>query len=93
MAVFSALASHNTEAASSWDEQYPEPQDQSIPAQIHAANQYWRRVIGQLPFSTISVRENLMDRIELSDWVRLFATEVAPVVAAFAYPPSHGRAA
>jgi hypothetical protein len=88
LAIYSALASHDPQAAQAWNEQYQEPQDQTITGQIQSANRFWRCLLGQLPISTVSVRDYLIDQIELQDWLRLFATQVLPVALAFSVPRS-----
>lgn len=84
--VYSALAAHSTDAASRWQSLYPDPGPVDIPEQIACANRYLRVQLSSLPYSTISLRECLLDRIELNDWLRLFSERIAPMLAEFKLP-------
>lgn len=85
-AMYSALASHSRDCADLFLQIYCEPADPSLDAQISEANRFWRLQLGSMHISTMAVRENLVDGIGLNEWMRLFACEVAPVVAAFGLP-------
>lgn len=85
-AMYSALAAHDPRCAAAFTQIYQEPADQTVAGQIASANQFWRRQLGVVEVSTTSVRECLVDNIDHHDWCRLFATEVAPVIAALRLP-------
>jgi len=84
--MYSALSMHCLETANAFRQMYPEPMDQSIPGQIAAANRWWRIQLSLIDTSTINVRECLLDACELHDWLRLFATHVAPMIVQLGLP-------
>lgn len=92
-AMYSALAAHDLGCAAAFSELYSEPADQTVAGQIASANQFWRLQLGSAQVSTVEVRECLVDDIDHHDWVRLFASEVAPVISALNLPRGNAAAA
>lgn len=87
-AVYTALAAHDVGCAWRFVKLYEqsEPRSSDMRDHLHAMNQFWRDQLCDVPVDTIRVRSNLIDQIDLEDWLRLFAQEVAPVIVAFDLP-------
>ncbi len=50
-------------------------------------NTFWREQLSNVSVvDTIGVRANLIDNVELEDWLRLFGQNVAPVIVSMDLP-------
>ncbi len=85
-AIYSALASSNPQSAEAFMRLYREAEDPDPAAQIANANRFWRMQLGSIAYQTVEIRECLIDNCDPMDWVRLFATQVAPTIVAFGLP-------
>lgn len=85
-AMYSALASQDLACATAFQRLYRESNDPSALGQIREANRFWRLQLGSMRVCTLDVRSCLIDDCDPNDWMRLFASEVAPVIAAFHLP-------
>ena len=89
VAVYTALAAHDVGCAWRFVQLYEtsEPQTQNLNEHLHAMNKFWREQLSNVSVvDTIRVRANLIDAIDLEDWIRLFAQHVAPVVVSMDLP-------
>ena len=89
VAVYTALAGHDVGCAWRFVELYEscEPQSHNLNDHLHAMNKFWREQLSSVSVvDTIQVRANLIDAVDLEDWVRLFAQHVAPVAVSMDLP-------
>lgn len=89
VAVYTALATLDVGCAWRFVQLYEplEPQTHNLEQHLHALNKFWREQLSSVSVvDTIGVRANLIDAIELEDWIRLFAQHVAPVVVSMDLP-------
>jgi hypothetical protein len=85
--VYTALAGRDVGCAWRFVQDYCEPQSYNINDHIQAVNRYWREQFANVVIvDTIEVRTHLVDNIDLSDWLRLFAQNVASVIVALDLP-------
>ena len=84
--MYSALMARSSAAGQTFAAMYREPADQSIEGQIRAANAFWRMQLGMANVCTTSSRECLQDTCGLQDWLRLFSTQVAPMIVNLGLP-------
>lgn len=77
-AIFAYLAAFDVNAAQRFRAYYREPIDQSISNQMHCANHFWRTQLITLSVSTVSIRECLVDNIDIDTWLQLMAQSVIP---------------
>lgn len=91
-AIHSALAALSMDAANAFQQLYSAPTGLTVEQQIKHANCFWRQQLGLASVNTTSVRECLMDHCEYQDWIRWFASEVAPAIVGLGLPKSHAAA-
>jgi hypothetical protein len=84
--VYTALAAWDVSCAWRFVQEYCEPQSSNPNDHIRAVNRYWREQLANALPDTLGVRANLIDNIALEDWLRLFAQNVAPVIASLNLP-------
>jgi len=85
--LYTALAGLDVSNAWRFVQLYQEPQSNNLNDHIHAANQFWREQLSSVPMvNTMEVRSNLIDRIDMADYLRLFAQNVAPVIVSLDLP-------
>jgi hypothetical protein len=85
--LYTALAGLDVGCAWRFVQLYREPNSNNLNDHIHAANQFWRDQLSSVPMvNTMEVRSNLIDQIDMADYLRLFAQNVAPVIVAMDLP-------
>jgi hypothetical protein len=85
--IYTALAGRDVSCAWRFVHDYQEPSSYNLTDHICAVNRYWREQFANVVIvNTIDVRAHLIDDIELSDWLRLFAQNVAPLIVALDLP-------
>lgn len=85
--IYTALAGMDVSCAWRFVQLYQEPISSNINDHICAVNRFWRDQLSSVPMvNTMEVRSNLIDRIVLADYVRLFAQNVAPVIVSMDLP-------
>lgn len=85
--LYTALAGLDVSCAWRFVQLYQEPSSHNLNDHIHAANQFWREQLSSVPMvNTMEVRSNLIDQIDMADYLRLFAQNVAPVIVALDLP-------
>lgn len=80
--VYTALASIDVSVAFRFLQQYQEPNAASTDYHLSSVNRFWREQLGYAGemFDTLDARAYLIDRVQLHDWLRMFAIHVAPVI-------------
>ncbi len=87
VAIYTALASRDVSCAWRFVQSYREPNSNNTQDHIRAANQFWREQLASVTMiNTMDARRNLIDAIDMHDWLRLFAQYVAPVVVSMDLP-------
>lgn len=85
--LYTALAGLDVSCAWRFVQLYQEPDSHNINDHIAAANRFWRDQLSSATMvNTMEVRSYLIDRIDLVDYMRLFAQNVAPVIVALDLP-------
>lgn len=86
VAVYSTLVSLDVGCAWRFSELYVEPETDDPQTHIQCLNRFWRDQLSSAIVNTASARMNLIDDVDLDDWVRLFAVYVAPAVVVLDLP-------
>ncbi len=84
--IYTALAGLDVSCAWRFVQTYCEPKSNNINDHIRAANCYWREQLHSAMVNTMDVRADLIDQVDMHDWLRLFAVKVAPVVVSLDLP-------
>lgn len=84
--IYTAIAAYDVSCAWRFVQDYSEPASENLQDHIQAVNRYWREQLAYAAPDTINVRANLINNIELEDWLRLFAQTVAPVIVSLDLP-------
>jgi hypothetical protein len=89
-AIYGVLVAVDMNAATAFRQLYPEPQDQSIDAQIIHANRFWRNQLAQIDSQdTMHAKLCLQDGIDYDNWIRAFSLHIAPLVSRFELPSNY----
>lgn len=89
VAVYTVLAAQDVGCAWRFVQLYEsvEPQSNNLQDHLRAMNTFWREQLSNVSVvDTIEVRANLIDNVELVDWLRLFGQNVAPVIVSMDLP-------
>lgn len=87
LGIYTALAGLDVGCAWRFVQMYQEPNSHNINDHIAAANRYWRDQLSSVAMvNTMEVRSYLINQIDLADYLRLFAQNVAPVIVALDLP-------
>lgn len=85
--VYAVLAGMDVSCAWRFVQSYCEPESYNLNDHIREVNKYWREQLANVRMvDTMSARSNLIDQVELQDWLRLFGQFVAPVVVSLDLP-------
>lgn len=85
--IYTALAGLDVGCAWRFTQFYQEPDSFNINDHIAAVNRFWREQLAAVTMvNTMEARSNLIDRCDLVDFLRLFAQNVAPVIASMDLP-------
>lgn len=84
--IYTALAGYDVACAWRFVNDYNEPVSDNYNDHISACNRYWRDQLAGSMVNTLHVRAYLIDNCDLADWLRLFAQNVAPVIASLSLP-------
>lgn len=88
--VANILARFDPTTAKRWLDMYPDQPLLPIEQQMAAINNFWRLQLGLCNDTvTIEIREHLLDRCSVEDWLRLFEERVAMHIVHLGLPVPH----
>lgn len=88
--VANILAKYDVATSKRWLEMFQDSPTEPVEVQLARINAFWRLQLGLCQDSvTVNVREHLLDRCEVQDWLRLFEQHVATHIIHLGLPVPH----